>query len=153
MNLKKKKELAAKVLGVGKGRIIFKNENLKEIEKAITRQDIKQLHKEGMIYIKNVKGRRKIIKRKYRRGPGKIKMVVNRRKQEYVKITRKLRVYLKSLKERGVIQIELYRKLRNKIRMRDFKSKASMKEYLKNMKIDLENIKNKYGKMKNEEIR
>ncbi len=130
MNLNKKKELAAKTLRVGKGRLQFKQENLNEIKEAITRQDIKQLNQEGIITIKPIKGRKKNVTRKHRRGPGKIKMKVNKRKQEYVKITRKLRAYAMSLRERGVLERELYKKIRNKIRMREFRSKAGMKDFL-----------------------
>ena len=131
MNLANKKALAAKALKVGKGRLQFKTENLTEIKEAITRQDIKQLKDEGIISIKPVKGRKTNVKRKHRRGPGKIKMKVNKRKQEYVKITRKLRAYAMSLRDRGVLERELYKKIRNKIRMREFKSKANMKDFLK----------------------
>ncbi|MAG61259.1 hypothetical protein CMI43_00335 [Candidatus Pacearchaeota archaeon] len=137
MNLSKKKELAAKTLGVGKGRLQFKQENLNEIKEAITRQDIKQLNQEGIIAIKPIKGRKKNVTRKHRRGPGKIKIKVNKRKQEYVKITRKLRAYAMSLRERGVLDRELYKKIRNKIRMRDFRSKANMKDFL-NMREDVD---------------
>ena len=132
MNLANKKALAAKTLKVGKGRLQFKTENLNEIKEAITRQDIKQLHGEGIISIKPIKGRKKNTTRKHRRGPGKIKMKVNKRKQEYVKITRKLREYAMSLRDRGVLERELYKKIRNKIRMREFKSKAALRDYLKN---------------------
>ena len=45
MQLSNKKELAAKVLEVGKGRIIFVESALAEIKEAITRQDILDLHK------------------------------------------------------------------------------------------------------------
>ena len=133
MNLSKKKQLAAKVLKVGKKRIHFNNENLAEIKEAITKQDIKDLHTEGIITIKPVKGRKRVKKRKTRRGPGKIKKKVRRRKQTYVKITRKLREYLKHLKKQGIINNELFLKLRKKIRMRDFRSKAHLKEYLEGM--------------------
>ena len=129
-NLKKKKELAAKTLKVGKNRLSFNQDNLAEIKEAITRQDIKDLHAEGIITIKPIKGRTKIKKRKTRRGPGKIKKTVNKRKQVYVKITRKLRAYLSELKKLGVIDRELYIDLRKKIRMRNFRSKAHLKEYL-----------------------
>jgi len=131
-NLTKKKELAAKTLNVGKNRICFSSENLADIKEAITKQDIKDLHAEGIITIKPVKGRKKIVKRKTRRGPGKIKKKVNKRKQEYVKVTRKLRAYLSELKKLGVISNELYLNLRKRIRMRAFRSKAHLKEYLEN---------------------
>jgi len=129
-NLNKKKELAAKTLKVGKNRLIFNQENLTEIREAITKQDIKDLYAEGIIEIRPVKGRKKIVRRKTRRGPGKIKKTVNKRKQVYVKITRKLRNYLGELKKLGIINRELYIDLRKKIRMRTFRSKAHLKEYL-----------------------
>jgi len=133
MNLLKKKDLAAKALKVGKNRIVFNTEGLPEIKEAITKQDIKSLKEEGIITIKPVKGRRKVERRKRRRGPGKIKKTVNHRKQIYVKITRKLRGYLKELKIRGDINTELYQELRKGIRMRAFRSKAYLKEYLKDI--------------------
>lgn len=138
MNLRHKKELAAKALGVGKGRIIFNLEGLSEIKEAITKQDIKDLHSEGIISIKPVKGRKKIKRRKTQRGPGKIKKKVSHRKQEYVKITRKLREYVKQLKEQQILDRELYKDLRKKIRMRVFKSKANLKGYLEGLEdVDL----------------
>jgi len=47
MNLKPKKKLAVKVLGVGAERIKFNSERINEIKEAITRQDIKELVKRG----------------------------------------------------------------------------------------------------------
>ena len=43
MNLEKKKALAAKILHVGKERIVFNSERLAEIKESITRQDIRDL--------------------------------------------------------------------------------------------------------------
>ena len=131
MKLNKKKELAAKTLKVGKRRIILSEERLDEIKEAITKQDIKDLNKSGAIKIKEIKGRKKIKKRTTKRRAGKIKKKVNKRKQQYVKITRKLRAYIKELKNQGKIENEEYKDLRKKIRARDFKSKAQLKEYLK----------------------
>jgi len=144
MKLDRKKELAAKALRVGKGRIVFNKEGLTEIKEAITKQDIKDLHSEGIISIKPVKGRTKIKKRKTQRGPGKIKKKLNKRKQEYVKITRKLREYIHRLKEQLIIENELYKDLRKKIRMRIFKSKANLKDYLRgleNVNLQKETVK------------
>ncbi len=131
MNLAKKKQLAAKALKVGKKRIILSEERLDEIKEAITKQDIKDLNKSGAIKIKEVKGRKKIKKRTTKRRAGKIKKKINKRKQQYVKITRKLRAYIKELKNLKQIDDEEYKELRKKIRARDFKSKAQLKEYLK----------------------
>jgi large subunit ribosomal protein L19e len=135
MNLKKKKELAAKTLGVGKNRISFSPDGLAEIKEAITKQDIKTLREEGIITIKPIKGRRKIQKRNRRKGPGKIKMKIKHRKQTYVKITRKLRKHLKLLKNENVIDRELYYELRRKIKMRTFRNLSHLKEYLASLKV------------------
>lgn len=128
MNLANKKELAAKVLKVGKNRIYFNIENLSEIKEAITRQDIKDLHEAGAIQIKEVSGRKKVEKRKHRRRTGKVKKKVNKRKQEYVIITRKLRTFLKYLLKTGSVDKETYRETRRQIRARKFKSKRNLKE-------------------------
>lgn len=140
MNLNKKKLLAARVLGVGKNRIVFNQANLAEIKEAITRQDIKTLHQEKIITIKPVKGRRKIRRRKTRKGPGKIKMKVKNRKKEYVKITRKLRKYLIELKNAGIVDKELYWKSRKKIKMREFKSKSNFRDYLNSIGVRADNF-------------
>ena len=134
MNLTIKKELASKVLKVGKNRIHFNSENLAEIKEAITKQDIRDLYEAGIITIKEITGRKKIVRRKTRRGPGKIKKTVNKRKQVYVKITRKLRNYIKELKKLGRITNEDYKTLRKKIRMRAFRSKAHLREQLEGKK-------------------
>ena len=63
MNLGKKKMLASRTLKVGKERIVFVKGRLEEIKDAITKQDIRDLNKEGAILIKDVKGRKKNIKR------------------------------------------------------------------------------------------
>jgi len=68
MNLGKKKELAKRTLKVGKG----------EIKEAITKQDIRDLKREGAIVIKNIKGRRK-VKKKKKKGVGNIRKKIKTR--------------------------------------------------------------------------
>lgn len=133
MNLTKRKALAAKVLKVGKNRIIFVKEHLSEIKEAITRMDIQDLHKSGAIQIREVKGRKKIEKRKNRRRVGKVKKNVNTRKSEYVIITRKLRTFVRGLVRTGAIDKERNREIRRQIRSRKFKSKRNLKESLEEL--------------------
>jgi len=133
MNLAKRKELAAKVLKVGKNRIVFVKENLAEIKEAITRMDIIDLHKSGAIQIKEIKGRKKIVKRKHRRRTGKIKGNVKTRKAEYVIITRKLRKFVRGLVRSGKVGKERNSELRKEIRARGFKSKRHLKESLEEL--------------------
>jgi large subunit ribosomal protein L19e len=132
MNLKNKKLLASKVLRVGKKRIWFDSSRLSEIQEAITKQDIRDLFTAKAILIKPIKGRKTVVKRKTRRGPGKIKRTIKNRKQTYVKITRKLRNYIKELKKQGKINDEEYKEIRKKIKMRTFRSKAHLKENIEN---------------------
>jgi large subunit ribosomal protein L19e len=129
MNLRKKKILAAKALKVGKKRIVFLEPRLDEIKEAITKQDIKDLQKEGAIMIKEIKGRKKILKKK-KKGIGKTKKKVKMRKKVYATLTRKLRKYTGSLKETGKLNPEEVKEIRNRIRNRLFKSKAHLKEYI-----------------------
>lgn len=81
MNLRSKKNLAAKTFDVGKKRISIINSRKEEIKEAITKQDIRDLFESGAIIIKDKKGRKKRTKRKSKRGVGKVKKKVNKRKQ------------------------------------------------------------------------
>lgn len=134
MNLKNKKELAAKTLKVGKDRISFVKERSAEIKEAITKQDIRDLVTEGAIKVNPVKGRKTNTKRKNKRGTGKVKVKVNKRKQEYVIITRKLRNYVKELYNQGKLSREEVKDIRKKIRNRAFKSKANLKLYIEKLR-------------------
>jgi large subunit ribosomal protein L19e len=134
MNLKKKKLLAKEVLKVGKERIIFVQNRLEEIKEAITKQDIRDLYKEGAIILKEIKGRRKNKRKKKRRTEGKIKKKIKKRKQEYVKITRKLRAYVSEMKKQKKLNAEEAKDIRNKIRNRKFKNQKNLKEHIRNLR-------------------
>ncbi|MBU0957453.1 MAG: hypothetical protein KKF56_01445 [Nanoarchaeota archaeon] len=131
MNLRRKKILAAKKLGVGKNKIKFDSDSLNEIKEAITSLDIKDLKNSNAITIKEKKGRKKITKRKTKVRQGKIKKNVNTRKRDYVNLTRKLRTFAKSLKKQGKVTRDEYIDIRKKIKSKLYKSKAHLKENLK----------------------
>ena len=133
MNLRTKKELAAKTLGVGKERVKFVEARKDDIKEAITKQDIRDLVADGAIIVKEVKGRKKVVRRK-RRGPGSVRKKVNTRKQDYVIMTRKLRAYVAALKDRGELSREEVIEIRKKIRNRIFKSKANLKNYIEELR-------------------
>ena len=128
--LRKRKALASKVLGVGKNKIIFDSSKLAEIKEAITKQDIRDLYEAGIISIREQRGRKKHEKRTTRKGPGKTKRKVKTRKSDYVIITRKLRRYIKELKIQGKLDAATFLDLRKKIRARTFKTKANLREHL-----------------------
>ena len=102
MNLAKKKKLAERTLGVGKERIVFLKSRLEDIKDAITKQDIRDLYKDGAIIIKEKKGRKKSRKKK-RRTMGNVRKRVKKRKEQYVTLTRKLRGYVSELKKQDKI--------------------------------------------------
>ncbi|PIO08329.1 hypothetical protein COU59_01745 [Candidatus Pacearchaeota archaeon CG10_big_fil_rev_8_21_14_0_10_34_12] len=129
MNLAKKKSLAARTFSVGEKRIVFIDSRKSEIKEAITKQDMRDLKKDGAILIKEVKGRKKNSK-KSKRGVGKIRRKVNSRKKEYVIMTRKLRKYISNMKKEGNITLEEAKKIRKKIRNSIFRSKNNLKTHL-----------------------
>jgi large subunit ribosomal protein L19e len=133
MNLEKKKILASKVLGVGKNRIMFLEPRLDEIKEAITRQDIRDLQKDGAIVIKNIKGRK--TKRKRRsRSVGNLRKNIKNRKRNYVSLTRKLRKHVSELKNQGKLSKEEITEFRKRIRNKEFRSKNNLIEHIKGTK-------------------
>lgn len=131
MNLASKKILAAKTLNVGKSRIVFLEARKSEIKDALTKQDIRDLHLDGAILIKEVKGRKKkVTGKKKKRGVGSVKKNVNTRKQDYVIMTRKLRGFVAELKKRGELSVEEVTEIRKRIRNKKYRSKAHLKEYI-----------------------
>lgn len=136
MNLRKKKELAAKTLNVGKKRIIFVKSRLDEIKDAITKQDIRDLHKGEAILIRQVSGRKIISKKGKRRSAGNIRKKIKNNKQKYILLTRKLRKHLNEWinKNKNITKEQVY-KIKKKIKNREFKNKANFNEYLKSLNI------------------
>ncbi len=127
MDLSKKRALAARVLGVGMGRIMFNAQRLDEIKEAITKQDMRDLAADKAIYIREIKGRHVNSGRRRRRA-GSIRMKPNQRKKEYMRIARKMRAYVGELKKQEKLTNEEVLRLRKEIRGKTFKTKAHIKE-------------------------
>jgi large subunit ribosomal protein L19e len=130
MDLIKKKKLAMRLYKVGSDRVLFMNSRLNDIKEAITKQDIRDLVKDGAIIIKEVKGRSKNKKKKKIRSVGNVRKKINTRKRDYMNLTRKLRSYVDFLKENGKITKEERKELRKRIRTKEFKSKSNLKEHM-----------------------
>lgn len=130
MNLKKKRLLAARTLGVGKERIIFNTLRLNEIKEAITKQDIRDLLAGNAIIIKEIKGRKAVEKRVSRRHAGKVRKKVNPGKQGYARTVRRFRAYLTQLKKQGKISREQYYQLRKELKSHTIKTKPQIKEHI-----------------------
>lgn len=130
MNLGKKKNLAARTLGAGKERIIFVKSRLDEIKEAITKQDIRELYRDGAIILRDIHGRKRVIKKKRNRSTGNIKKKAYKRKKQYVIMTRKLRGFVSELKRQKKLSAEEIEDIRKKIRNKFFKNKAGLREYV-----------------------
>jgi ribosomal protein L19E len=128
MDLKKKKALAVRTLGVGEKRIKFLEPRLAEIKEALTKQDIRDLYKDGAIVIVNVSGRKTLVKKKKNRSVGNVRKKVNKRKSQYVALTRKLRKHLAQVQ--GKLTKKEKEDFRNKIRNKFFTSNANFKDYI-----------------------
>jgi large subunit ribosomal protein L19e len=77
VNLKKKRELVARMLNVGSNRIKFEPDKLDDIADSITREDIRSLIKNGVIWTSKPKGTSRSrakaklqVKKKHGSGPG-----------------------------------------------------------------------------------
>ncbi len=127
MDLSKKRVLAAKVLGVGIGRVMFNVQRLDEIKEAITKQDMRDLAADKAIYVREIKGRQANSGRRRRRA-GSIRMRPNSRKKDYMRIVRKMRAYVGELRKQGKVTSEEVLNLRKEIRGKNFKTKAHIKE-------------------------
>lgn len=133
MDLSKKKALAARTMGIGAGRVMFNVQRLDEIKEAITKQDIRDLVADKAIYAREIKGRR-VNEGRRRRRAGSIKMRPNRRKKDYMELTRKLRAYVAELRKHETLNRDEFLVLRKEIRSKQFKNKAHLKERIEIIK-------------------
>lgn len=141
MNLKNKKKLAAKMLGVGAGRVWVDPNNNAEMKEAVTREDLRKLVKKGVILVKQKKGvsraraRKNLIqKRKGRRkGPGSRKGKATARSGKKLLWVMKIRLYrefLKTIYKKGLVEGATYTDLRNKTKGGFFRSRRHIILYL-----------------------
>ncbi len=135
------RRLAAEILKVGKSRVVFSRDRLKDIGEAITKEDIRKLIKEGAIKVKpkvgtsRARARKRHLQKKKgrRRGIGKRKGKLGARagkKELWVNRVRKQRKFLKYLKEKGVIDKKLFNKFYRKVKGGEFRSLQHLKMLL-----------------------
>ncbi len=141
MDLKNQRRLAAELLKCGENRVWLDPDNLEEIEKAVTRRDIKNLIKQGLIKAKKKKGisrarikKRLMQKKKGRhRGHGSRKGKATARlpkKRAWIKRIRAIRAYLRELRDKGLIDRKTYRLYYRRAKGGQFKDKAHVKLHL-----------------------
>lgn len=138
MILTTQKRIASEILKCGKNRIRFNDEKIEEIEEAITRQDIKRLIKEGVIYKIQKKGISRARIKEKKRGPGSRKGAKYSRisrKEKWIRKVRAQRKKLRELKNKRLIERNVYRNIYKMIKAGAFKSSKQIIEYLKENKL------------------
>ncbi len=140
MKLDSQKKLAKKVLKAGISRVKIKSDE--EVEKALTREDIRRLIRKGLIWKEQKKGQskvnsKKILKQKRkgrRKGHGSRKGRKKARtpkKEQWMKNIRALRKVLKELRDSEKIEKKDYRKVYLMAKGGAFKTKKHLLTYLK----------------------
>lgn len=126
-----KKHLAARALGVGIDRISFNKERLGEIKEAITKQDIRDLARNGAIKVREIGAQRTYEKRKQRRREGSVRKKVIDKKRNYMSFIRGARRYIAHTKKQGTLNRDQALLLRKEIRARRVSTKADLRERIK----------------------
>ncbi len=137
MSIKTVRRLAASILKVGEERVYIDPSQLKDVSSALTREDVKELIKKGVIKRKPVVGkhRGKLRKRKNagrRKGP---KYSRKSKKEIWMERVRALRKLLKELISSGKLPKEHKKSIYSRIRGNTFRGKKSLLNYLKEHKL------------------
>lgn len=146
LSLRNQKQLAARVLRVGKSRIRIDPERTEDVEGVITRQDIRKLIHEGAISTAPEKGvsrgrtRAASLKRKsgLRKGPGSRTGKATARtpsKQMWETRIRSIRRHIRHLRDRRIIQRNAYRRLYLLAKGGTFKDRNDIDQYIEGHKL------------------
>jgi large subunit ribosomal protein L19e len=134
--------MAAEVLKCGENRVYFDPYLIDEIKMAITREDIRNLVKEGIILKKYKQGNSKYRKnlRHERKKKGRSRGIGKRKGKKHARLPKKIiwmnrirpqRRELKKLRDRKLITTATYRKLYKNAKGGMFNSVAQMNRYIK----------------------
>jgi large subunit ribosomal protein L19e len=145
VNIKKKRELVARILGVGSNRIRFEPDRLEDVGDSITRENIRSLVNSGAIWTVQRKGTsrgrsvaKKSVWKIHGKGPGSKKGKKTARvgkKAVYVVRVRSMRYHLKVLKDRKDINNEAYWNLYKKVNGGQVRSLAHLRDLVKEAKV------------------
>jgi large subunit ribosomal protein L19e len=144
VNLKGKRELVARILGIGANRVRFEPDKLDDIADSITREDLRSLVRRGTIWTTRVKGTsrgrartKQAIRKKSGLGPGSKKGKKTSRmgkKSAYVRKIRSMRYHLKVLKDRNEINRQTYWSIYKKVNGSQVRSVSHLREIVKQAK-------------------
>jgi large subunit ribosomal protein L19e len=144
INLRDKRELAARTLGVGVNRIRFEPEFIEDVLDAITRGDIRSLVTARTIYVAGKKGtsrgrtrKRHVKAKKHGKGSGSKKGRKGARqgkKEIWVNKVRSMRHHIRILKRRGEIDNKAFWTLYKQINGGHVRSLSHLRELVTHVK-------------------
>jgi large subunit ribosomal protein L19e len=137
-HLKSQKRLAASILKCGVNRVWIDDSQISDIEKAISREEIRELIENGTIAAHQKKGvsrgraRARMVKRAYGHcnGPGRRRGTAGARnpsKRRWIQKIRAQRKILREMRETGVIDRSVYRTFYRKAAGGQFRTVAHLK--------------------------
>ena len=145
VNIRKKRELMARILNIGANRVRFEPDKLDDVADSITRENLRALIKSGTIWTIKPKGTSRAraqskiaIRKKHGMGPGSKKGKKTARtgkKELYVIKIRSMRYYLKGLKDRNDINREMYWSLYKKVNGGQVRTMSHLRDIVKQTKI------------------
>jgi len=141
MNLRNQRRIAAEVLKCGEHRVWIDPDEIEEVGKAVTRQDIRNLAKSGIIAARKKKGvsrgRARVLheqrRKGRRRGHGSRKGTAYARlpkKRRWILTIRPIRAYLKQLRDENVITPSVYRRYYVRAKGGEFRNKNHLRTHL-----------------------
>ncbi len=132
------KKVAARVMKVGLSKVWMNPEKMKDIEKALTKWDIRKHIMKGDIKALPAKIKIKMPREKRRKGPGRRKgkkYAIIPRKRVWISTVRPQRRMLVELKSGGKLDNASYRKLYKLVKGGMFRSRAHLKLYIEQNKL------------------
>jgi large subunit ribosomal protein L19e len=127
------KELAAKILKIGKSRVWMDPSKQKEVAAAITRSDIRKLIKKGYVKELPAKIKKRDASKKSRKYEGSkkgSKHSIVSAKRKWIQTVRPLRRMLKELKVAKEIDNSSYHHMRDLVKGGMFRSRSHLRLYL-----------------------
>lgn len=144
-DLANQRRLAAEVMSIGVNRVWLDPEASKDIAKALTREDIRNLIEEGKVDRKEIKGTSRARARKshetkaygHRKGHGSrsgAKGARRPKKEMWMKRIRALRKRLREMKGNNTIDRSIYRELYRKAKGGEYRSRAHLDAHVEQRK-------------------
>jgi large subunit ribosomal protein L19e len=143
------KRLAADILGVGVSRVKISPEAVGRLDEVVTRNDVRALIEEGLIWAEPKKGvsrgrwRIRHLKKKKgrRRGPGSRKGKRVDEQEVWKNKVRAMRRFLNKLKRQGKLEPAVWRRLYRMVKGNYFRDLNHLKTYINEHKLTKEPVR------------